>query len=228
MKQKATPKIFCIGLNKTGTVSLHVAFKILGFKSIHNKYRKKFIGSIMSDNLKNKKRILSGIEHYDAYSDWSFPSTMYLYKVFDKQYPNSKFILNTRNLEDWVSSREKHVKRTTPNLKKIQKKYPKNSWFNLDKEKWKKEWKDLHRDVFSYFKNRPQDLLVINVPAGEGWEKLCPFLGVPIPDAPFPKKNTAFEDDLVRFFISFLGVNGFNRLLCALSKIKRIIVRNNH
>jgi 3'(2'), 5'-bisphosphate nucleotidase len=40
-----------------------------------------------------------------------------------------------------------------------------------------------------YFKDRPQDLLVIDVTAGEGWEKLCPFLGKPTPDIPFPKAN---------------------------------------
>jgi 3'(2'), 5'-bisphosphate nucleotidase len=31
--------------------------------------------------------------------------------------------------------------------------------------------------------------LVINVVAGEGWEKLCPFLGKPVPEIPFPKAN---------------------------------------
>ena len=36
---------------------------------------------------------------------------------------------------------------------------------------------------------RPGDFLVINIPAGEGWDKLCPFLGLPVPDAPFPLKN---------------------------------------
>ena len=43
--------------------------------------------------------------------------------------------------------------------------------------------------VEEYFKDRPQDLLIIDVTAGEGWEKLCPFLGSPVPDVPFPKAN---------------------------------------
>ena len=41
-------------------------------------------------------------------------------------------------------------------------------------------------EVRAYFQNRPQDLLEISWEKGEGWEKLCPFLGVPIPDTPFP------------------------------------------
>jgi len=68
-------------------------------------------------------------------------------------------------------------------------KHPNSTWYNIDKEAWKKEWQVLHKDVFSYFKGRPKDLLVIDIPAGDGWEKLCPFLGVPIPNQSFPKKN---------------------------------------
>jgi 3'(2'), 5'-bisphosphate nucleotidase len=30
---------------------------------------------------------------------------------------------------------------------------------------------------------------VLNVTAGEGWDRLCPFLGKPEPDIPFPKAN---------------------------------------
>jgi hypothetical protein len=29
--------------------------------------------------------------------------------------------------------------------------------------------------------------------AGDGWEKLCPFLGFPVPETPFPRANTASE-----------------------------------
>ena len=31
-----------------------------------------------------------------------------------------------------------------------------------------------------------QHVLRLNVCAGEGYERLCPFLGVPVPDEPFP------------------------------------------
>ena len=36
----------------------------------------------------------------------------------------------------------------------------------------------------------PEDrLLVIDIVGGDGWEQLCPFLGVPIPEEPFPHSN---------------------------------------
>lgn len=185
---KTKSKIFCIGLNKTGTSSLDEAFKILGFKSVHFNCNKGNIKNIIEKNYKNGDTLLLGIEDYDAYSDWNNPNTCYLYKEFDKVYPNSKFILNTRNFEDWLLSREKHLKKK-PNLKELQKKHPDSAWYNIDKEAWTKEWQEVHEDIITYFKDRPEDLLIINVPSGEGWEKLCPFLGVPIPNQTFPQKN---------------------------------------
>ena len=36
-------------------------------------------------------------------------------------------------------------------------------------------------------------LLVMNLAMGDGWEKLCPFLSKPIPEAAFPVSNRAGE-----------------------------------
>ncbi|MGH6885672.1 MAG: sulfotransferase, partial [Geminicoccales bacterium] len=58
---------------------------------------------------------------------------------------------------------------------------------------------DLARDhaiaVFNAHKEKvrravpPERLLVYE--SGEGWEPLCAFLGLPIPEGPYPKVNTA-------------------------------------
>ena len=37
----------------------------------------------------------------------------------------------------------------------------------------------------------PDRLLVLDIAAGDGWPELCPFLGVPVPAAPFPHSNAA-------------------------------------
>lgn len=50
-----------------------------------------------------------------------------------------------------------------------------------------------HRNVAEYFSSRPESLLTIDVTKCEGWEKLCPFLGKPIPEEPFP--NIDFNRD---------------------------------
>jgi hypothetical protein len=174
-------KIFGIGLHKTGTSSLHEALKILGFKSIHDFNEEVNIMDVMNENIQKRKKLLEGMEHYDAFFDFhKYDGT---FKKLDEQYPNSKFILNTRNLEDWLISREKHVKRNQKNP------FYKGDFLKIDKTSWKVLWENYHNEVIKYFKNRPGDFLIIDVPGGEGWKKLCPFLRVSIPKKPFPKKN---------------------------------------
>jgi Sulfotransferase domain len=46
-----------------------------------------------------------------------------------------------------------------------------------------------NQEVLAYFKNRPQDLLVMDMSAGAGWPELCGFLGLPIPAIDYPKAN---------------------------------------
>jgi hypothetical protein len=106
-------KIFCIGLNKTGTTSLHDAFKILGLKSAHYKDDKgNNIKDVIQNNYLEGNNILKELEEYDVFSGWDkAPHSIDIFKEFDKQYPNSKFILNTRDINSWLDSREKHVLR---------------------------------------------------------------------------------------------------------------------
>lgn len=46
-------------------------------------------------------------------------------------------------------------------------------------------------EVRRYFANRCDDLLIMDVTASDGYEKLCPFLGMPTIDEPFPRSNSA-------------------------------------
>ena len=45
--------------------------------------------------------------------------------------------------------------------------------------------------VVDFFAARAGQLLVLDITRGEGWENLCPFLGVEPPSAPFPHENRA-------------------------------------
>lgn len=207
---KSKIKIFCIGLNKTGTTSIHKALQMLGFDSVHHKESGgKSIKDIIYNNYKSNQDILKGIENYDAFSDWSHPSTNFLFKEFDKQYPNSKFILNTRDVDAWMNSREKHLKRT-PNLKKLQKENPNNKWLKMDRTVWQDEFENHHKAVREYFADRPTDLLEFDVTKGDAWEKLCRFLYKDIPEEEFPSANVAANQ---------------SRKLKILAKVKRITKR---
>jgi len=190
---KEINKIFCIGLNKTGTTSLHIAFQKLGFKSVHWKDKQgNNIKDIILDNYEKGNKLLDGLDQYDAYSDWNLPTTNFLFKKLDEQYPDSLFIFTTRNREDWILSREKHVKRT-PNWKELQKLKPDNPWWNMDKKAWQQEYDDLHNSVYEYFKDRPNDLLIFDLTKGDEWSKLCSFLTCNVPDIPFPDVKKASD-----------------------------------
>jgi hypothetical protein len=44
--------------------------------------------------------------------------------------------------------------------------------------------------VAAHFAGRPEDLLTLDLCAGEGWERLAPFLGWErVPERPFPWEN---------------------------------------
>lgn len=48
-----------------------------------------------------------------------------------------------------------------------------------------------NNEVMRYFKDRPEDLLVMDLAKDDGWETLCAFLGKSVPDIAFPYANKA-------------------------------------
>jgi hypothetical protein len=187
-------KIFCVGLNKTGTTSLHQAFQILGLRSVHYIDDKgNNIKEIIENNYLTGDNIIKGLEKYEAFSDWDRPPyTVDIVKEFDKQYPDSSYILNTRSLGDWLNSREKHVRKNQERKRKN----PDEDigWLKIDRIGWQIEFETHYHEVNKYFEGREGDLLVFDVTKGDDWHKLCPFLNLPIPKAPFPKKNVSRQD----------------------------------
>ncbi|MBL8200800.1 MAG: hypothetical protein JNK40_07500 [Chromatiales bacterium] len=173
-------RIFNIGLNRAGTTSLTEALCLLGFRAVHHKHNRVRLYDIMRANGRARRPVLHGLDMYDAFSDFAGHE---FYRVLDRQYPYSRFILTTRELESWLDSRERKVAK---NLASPDYHY---SFRTVDRPGWTKNREDYLASLDRYFAGRPGDFLVINIPAGEGWEKLCAFLGVPVPDQPFPFRN---------------------------------------
>lgn len=176
-------KVFGIGLSKTGTTSLAHALDILGYRTKDNmgvvNYIRDDLSSIDTEVL----------DANDAFTDTPIPS---LYRQLDAKYPNSKFILTVRDMEGWLQSCKKQF---TQKLSDKQNEAHNRLFLDLydctvfDEQKFRKGYEDFVKGVFQYFSDRPQDLLTLNVSAGDDWEKLCHFLGKPVPDIPFPKAN---------------------------------------
>ena len=172
-------KVFEIGAPKTGTSSLGRAYEILGLS--HRGYSP--IISRKYAETRDHTEILEIAKDYDAFEDnpWHAPG---LYKIFDNAFPNCKYILLIRDLESWIKSYEHHFS-AEKNYNNIQHKYLIKN-FAAKKDEIAKRFTMMYAEIKEYFKDRPNDLLVMNICAGEGWEKLCPFLGLPIPNEPFP------------------------------------------
>ena len=176
------PRIFGIGLNKTGTSSLHEALDILGYEGLH------FAGperaALIRRAIAERKPLLHYLDpKYDAFSDT--PVTAYFW-LADAQYPGSKFILTVRDLADWLDSRRRHVEK---NRERAADGAYGGSFLKVNLEAWEREYRLHDGAVRSYFAGRPDDLLVLDLAAGAGWEPLCDFLGARVPDREFPWSN---------------------------------------
>ena len=44
-------------------------------------------------------------------------------------------------------------------------------------------------DVYKYFEKKSKDILILDIINGEGYEKLCPFLGRKVLNKKFPHQN---------------------------------------
>jgi len=180
---QAKAKVFGIGLNKTATFSLHEALGLLGYKGLHH-------GGLETMNLVQQaidegKPMLTYLDpSLEAFTD-IFGIT-YFFFLADAQYPGSRFILTVRDLEDWLDSRRRHVEK---NQQMNAAGAYHDGYLTVDIDGWRTEYLRHGAVVRAYFANRPSDLLVLDITAGQGWEPLCECLGHPVPDAPFPWEN---------------------------------------
>ena len=181
--------VFNIGLNRSGTTSLTKALNILEIPTVHfsidgstwSKDRSAEIERLMMVNKSKGNKFLHGLDDkYRGFSD--FNGEIY-FKTLYKQYPNSKFIFTLRPVEDWIKSvvnMERHQRPqsySTTTLEHTKLKEKVQHYFSTKNK------------ISEFFKDKPGCLLQMDIPSGDGWEVLCPFLGKNIPTVPFPYLN---------------------------------------
>tara|TARA_R110002073_G_scaffold289878_8_gene454800 strand:+ start:10830 stop:12257 length:1428 start_codon:yes stop_codon:yes gene_type:complete len=187
------PKVFGLGLSRTGTRSLTGALQVLGWDTSHYP-----IDEDTYTELANGQYDLTLLKYYDGLTDIT---TIPYYQQFDKMYPGSKFILTVRDKESWLRSCQNHwfnrpaFKQTddpdeeTHLLVRQLLRAAVYGCYNYVPERFSWVYDRHVRDVMEYFKDRPNDLLVIDICNGEGFDKLAPFLDRPLPAQPFPHKG---------------------------------------
>ena len=159
-------KIFQIGFNKCGTRTLSHYFRQNGIKSIH--YERGRLAKRIWSNHKHGKKLLSGYERYQFFGDMECLRGMIfifltLFEKLDEQYPGSKFILNTRDVDKWLRSRSLHPSpRSTKGYLNFFMKHHQKSQPEI-LQMWRSQWAEHHQKVKNHFRDRPQDLLVFDI-----------------------------------------------------------------
>lgn len=207
VKVRGKTKIFGIGKNKTGTTSLYKAMKDLGFIVAN---QRKFELLIDDWAKRDFNRIIRACKSAQFFQDipFSYPDTC---EALDKAFPNSKFILTIRDTpEQWYNSLTKfHAKKWGKNNRIPTKEDLQNAGYIKKGWAWKinrylyntpeediycreiliQDYKRYNEGVMNYFKDRPEDLLILNVGEKGAYHKLCNFLNVPALQEEFPWEN---------------------------------------
>jgi hypothetical protein len=176
------PKVFCIGFHKTGTTTLEVALQKLGYRVTGS------FGTKDPDIAGKVHEMAYALaERFDAFEDNPWPI---LYRQLDQRFPGSKFILTRRPAEAWIRSQVKDFASTETPMRRLI--YGETAGCPEGNESTYVDRYERHnREVLEYFADRPDDLLVMDIPADAHWEHLCAFLGAEVPAEPFPHANKA-------------------------------------
>ena len=174
------PKIFIIGLPRTGTTSISVALLECGFKVAHTAFTKHAfeLADVISDS--------------PCFSD---------YQQLDLLFPDSKFVYLQRELSKWIPSMQRLLTKMEPHL------LPKTGYFNpvlkrsfeqtfelsnehlLTEEHLSACYERHQQQVDLYFQGR-NDLLSINLSERGSLQALLAFIGLDCQDEQqFPHLN---------------------------------------
>lgn len=183
-------KIFVIGFPKCGTTSLQESFSRINISSVHWADSVSLHSiSLVAFNIEKAKKeslpLLTHLNRYQAFTQMEACIYDYCYwpqlldvPTLDEQYPNSKFILNDRDIQKWINSvtkwsalgqnlRERFVKFDIPGLPKGKGKEDK------DLENWYLWHKN---NMIDYFKKK-DNFIIFDIEKDEP-KKLGDFLGI--------------------------------------------------
>lgn len=182
------------GLGRTGTMSLKLALEQLGFGPCYH----------MLEVLMHPERVPLWVQAGAGKPDWDatfagyrstvdYPSAKF-WRELAAYYPQAKVLHSVRDPHRWYESTQETI--FAPNSPALNAPPPLKPFFEMVASDFGARIHD--RDfMVEYFERHteavkaaipPERLLIYQ--ASQGWEPLCKFLGVPIPNTPFPRENT--------------------------------------
>lgn len=189
------------GFGRTSTNSLRVALNELGLGPTHHMHE---IGNNLADLMPAWQAVARGeppnwdamFANYRAQVDW--PGARY-WRELIAHYPKAKVILSTRDPDKWfdsfsktigplIAARGTHEDPVAEQIAQLTQVIINDETFDggmTDRAHATKVFRD---HIAAVKAEVPASKLLIWQVA-DGWEPLCDFLGVPVPDTPFPNTN---------------------------------------
>jgi hypothetical protein len=190
-------KVIGAGLGRTGTLSLKLALEHLGFGPCYHMLE---IMSAGEERLPQWIQVVRGAPDWDEIfegfaSTVDYPTCTY-WRELAEHYPEAKVVLSTRDAEGWFES----VNRTIFSPESVTRtgEGPLGEFFRGAVTGAFGDRINERGFMVDYFRRWEADVIASLPPErllvqrlGDGWEPLCAFLGVPVPQEPYPRVNTA-------------------------------------
>jgi len=175
---KKRPKIFCIGMFKTGTTTMGRLFEQMGYKSFNGpdwRFENDHFEPSYQRFMEQKELIDEIIAQYDTFQDWP---AMYLYPYFDEVCEGAKFIYTYRDAAA-VAKSDMNMWGT---MGKDKKTIP-------DAQKFIDRYEAHEKAVLTYFDGH-KNFLKVKVGDPKDIKRIYDFLEIPLPaDAAWPVAN---------------------------------------
>ncbi|KAI1760996.1 P-loop containing nucleoside triphosphate hydrolase protein [Hypoxylon sp. FL1150] len=216
-------KLVVLSAPRTGTFGIYNALKILGYKPYHMAEVLKtgptaiqiLIDGLMAETF-HKGKPYGRAEFDKWFADYDVIIEMPFFMLHStlKAYPDAKFLLTERNPDKWAKSFVNTIGKLTTAFRSFPMVIFKHfdafaynmstmglaiqSYYTNGYELTPEGQKQLVENYKSYIAEvkrlvPPERLKVCKLEDGFGWDELCPFLGVPVPDRPWPSLNTPEE-----------------------------------
>ena len=197
-----TLKIIGAGLGRTGTFSLRLAINRLDFGECHHM---EVVLQNMAKQVPLWNAAVRGTPDWQAAYhgfgsavDW--PTACFFRELADA-YPTAKFVLTVRNAESWADSFQATIQKLVNERKQAPAEF--QDWLAMvDAVLTKTGFPGhLERNALIAAFNAHNEAVKQTIPSDrllvfevkDGWQPLCHFLGVRVPDEPFPRTNSREE-----------------------------------
>jgi len=191
-----TLKIIGTGFGRTGTDSMRKALNLLGVGPTHHmhvigqdKHHRQLWLDLAKGSEPDWTKLFNG---YNACTDW--PSAFY-WRTLIEEYPEAKVLLTMRSAESWWASFEATILQHILNgddPNSFSKLLIADQVFEGHPDKKEHAIAIYNRNVNDVISTVDPDRLLVHK-LGDGWEPLCKWLDLPVPNSDYPNGNTKAE-----------------------------------